>query len=67
MILKKNTLLSADEYVIAADVVSELGNGSSNAGAKKLDNFMEEVRKDANGKSTQQKEVNENKLFRGLI
>jgi len=63
----KNALLSADEYVIAADVVSELGNGSSNAGAKKLDNFMEEVRKDANGKSTQQKEVNENKLFRGLI
>ena len=63
----KNALLSADEYVIAADVVSELGNGSSNAGARKLDRFMEEVRKDANGKSTQQKEVNENKLFRELM
>lgn len=63
----KNALLSADEYVIAADVVSELGNGSSNAGARKLDQFMKDVRADANGKTTQQKEVDEKKLFRELI
>jgi hypothetical protein len=63
----KNALLSADEYVVAADVVSELGNGSSNAGARKLDKFMKEVREDANGKTTQQKEVDENKLFRELM
>lgn len=63
----KNALLSADEYVVAADVVSELGNGSSNAGARKLDRFMKEVREDANGKTTQQKEVDENKLFRELM
>ena len=62
----KKAKLSADEYVVAADVVSAPGNGSSDAGADKLDQFMKDVREDAHGKTTQQKEVNENKLFREL-
>lgn len=36
--------LSDGEYVISADVVSGLGDGNNNAGAKKLDAFMKSVR-----------------------
>lgn len=38
-------VLSDGEYVIDAQTVSMLGNGSSDAGAKKLDSMREEVRK----------------------
>jgi hypothetical protein len=37
--------LSDGEFVLPADVVSSLGDGNNNAGAKKLDNFMVNVRK----------------------
>ena len=37
-------LLSDGEFVVPADVVSGLGNGSSDAGADKLDNMMDRVR-----------------------
>lgn len=37
--------LSQDEYVIPADVVSHLGDGSSNAGGKALDHLVSHVRK----------------------
>jgi len=46
-------LLSRDEYVIPADVVSALGNGSSNAGADKLDDFLTDVRKKVMGRERQ--------------
>ena len=46
-------LLSRDEYVLPADVVSALGNGSSNAGADKLDNFLTDVRKKVMGRERQ--------------
>jgi hypothetical protein len=36
--------VSPDEYVIPADVVSHLGDGSSNAGARRLDGFLDQVR-----------------------
>lgn len=36
--------LARDEYVIPANVVSMLGNGSSDAGAEKLDKFVQAVR-----------------------
>ena len=32
------------EYIVAADVVSGLGEGSSDAGAKELDKMMDKVR-----------------------
>ena len=46
-------LLSRDEYVIPADVVSALGNGSSNAGADKLDGFLTNVREKVMGRKRQ--------------
>jgi hypothetical protein len=41
--------LSRDEYVVPADVVSHLGNGSSNAGGDRLDAFVDHVRKVRSG------------------
>lgn len=63
----KNALLSRDEYVIAADVVSALGNGSSDAGAEKLDEFMKDVRSDTTGNPNQQKEINGDKKLKELM
>ena len=37
-------LLARDEYVLSSDIVSHLGNGSSDAGAEKLDKFVQAVR-----------------------
>jgi hypothetical protein len=41
--------LSRDEYVLPADVISHLGNGSSNAGARRVDAFVDYVRKTRTG------------------
>jgi hypothetical protein len=41
--------LSDGEYVIDAQTVSMLGNGSSDAGAKKLDQMREAIRKQKGG------------------
>jgi hypothetical protein len=41
--------LSDGEYVIDAQTVSMLGNGSSDAGASKLDKMREEIRKQKGG------------------
>ena len=46
-------LLSRDEYVLPADVVAALGNGSSNAGADMLDKFMTDVREKTMGRERQ--------------
>lgn len=51
-------LLSRDEYVIPADVVAMLGNGSSNAGAEQLDHFMKGIRQQSFGTTKQQKQMN---------
>jgi len=40
-------MLADGEFVIPADVVSKLGNGSSDAGAKVLDNFLLTIREHA--------------------
>lgn len=50
--------LARDEYVVAADVVSALGDGSSEAGAEILDQMMQRVRHAAHGKTDQQRRVN---------
>ena len=50
-------MLSRDEYVLPADVVAILGNGSSEAGADKLDMFIKQTRKKAFGTEKQQKEM----------
>lgn len=62
----KNALLSRDEYVIPADVVSNLGNGSSDAGAEKLDKFLDDVRKESTGTTKQIKEIDGDKKLKEL-
>lgn len=50
--------LADGEFVIPADVVSHIGNGSSNAGAKKLHAMMDRIRNARTGKKRQAPEVN---------
>lgn len=45
--------LADGEFVVPADVVSHLGNGSTEAGAKKLHGMMDKVRMDRTGKKKQ--------------
>ena len=59
-------LLSKDEYVIPADVVSMLGNGSSDAGADELDDFLKDVRKEAFGREKQQTQIDAEKGLSSL-
>ena len=54
---KQPALLSRDEYVLPADVVAALGNGSSNAGADKLDDFLTNVREKSMGRQRQINEI----------
>ena len=49
--------LSDGEFVIPADVVSHLGNGNSEAGAKVLEEMMARVRKARTGNEKQGKEI----------
>jgi hypothetical protein len=55
--------LSDGEFVIPADVVSHLGNGNSDAGAKVLDKMMARVRKARTGNNKQGKEINPKKFL----
>ena len=50
-------MLSRDEYVLPADVVAMIGNGSSNAGSDKIDKFIKDLRKQSFGTAKQQREV----------
>lgn len=50
--------LSDGEYVIPADVVSHLGNGNSDAGAKVLDEMLARVRKARTGETEQAPQIN---------
>jgi hypothetical protein len=49
--------LSDGEFVIPADVVSHLGNGSSDAGAEQLYSMMDRIRKARTGNERQGKEI----------
>ena len=55
--------LSDGEFVIPADVVSHLGNGNSNAGAKQLYSMMDRVRQARTGRQTQGTQINPNKFM----
>jgi hypothetical protein len=50
--------LSDGEFVIPADVVSHLGNGNSDAGAKQLHSMMDRVRQERTGTTKQGKQIN---------
>ena len=59
--------LSHGEFVIPADVVSHLGNGNSDAGAKKLYHMMDKIRMARTGTKKQGKEINPDKFMPGGI
>jgi len=58
--------LSDGEFVIPADVVSHLGNGNSNAGAKALYDMMASVRQDRTGNPKQGKQINAANYMPGM-
>ena len=53
----QEVLLSDGEFVVPADVVSGLGNGSSDAGADKLEDMMGRVRELRTGGKTQPPDI----------
>ena len=55
--------VSPGEYIVAADVVSGLGEGSSDAGAKELDKMMDKVRMERNGTTQQAPRISERKVM----
>jgi len=55
--------LSHGEFVIPADVVSHLGNGNSDAGAKKLYQMMDRIREARTGNKEQGKKINPDKFL----
>jgi hypothetical protein len=54
---KQPARLANEEFVIPADVVSHLGNGSSEAGAKQLYKMMDRVRQARTGQKKQGKQI----------
>jgi hypothetical protein len=59
---KQPARLADGEFVIPADVVSHLGNGSTDAGSKVLYAMMEKVRRARTGNAKQGKKINPNKF-----
>jgi len=55
--------LSDGEFVVPADVVSHLGNGSSDAGAQQLYGMMGRIRQARTGNKEQGKEINPRKMM----
>ena len=60
---KQPARLANEEFVIPADVVSHLGNGSSEAGAKVLYKMMDRVRRARTGSKKQGKQINPEKYL----
>ena len=57
--------LSHGEFVVPADVVSHLGNGNSDAGAKKLYTMMDRIRQARTGTKKQGKKINPDSFMPG--
>jgi hypothetical protein len=60
---KQPARLADGEFVIPADVVSHLGNGSTEAGAKRLHEMMNKVRQARTGNPKQGKQINPKKYM----
>ena len=60
---KQPARLADGEFVVPADVVSHLGNGSTDAGAKKLYAMMDNIRRARTGKKKQAPEVKADKYL----
>jgi hypothetical protein len=55
--------LADGEFVIPADVVSHLGNGSTDAGADRLYSMMDRIRKARTGRKQQAPEIDAEKYL----
>lgn len=60
---KQPARLADGEFVVPADVVSHLGNGSTKAGAQRLYAMMDKVRKARTGTTKQGKQINPHKYM----
>jgi hypothetical protein len=60
---KQPARLADGEFVIPADVVSHIGNGSSKAGAKRLYEMMANIRKERTGTKKQAPAIKPNKFM----
>ena len=60
---KQEARLSHGEFVIPADVVGHLGNGNSDAGAKRLYEMMDRIRQARTGTTKQGKQINPDKFL----
>jgi hypothetical protein len=60
---KQPARLADGEFVIPADVVSHLGNGSTKAGSKRLYAMLDKVRKARTGTKKQGKQINPSKYM----
>ena len=60
---KQPARLAEGEFVVPADVVSHLGNGSTDAGAKHLYKMMDNVRKARTGNKKQGKQIKADKYL----
>lgn len=58
-----DVVLSDGEFIVPADVVSGLGNGSSDAGSKALYDMMDRVREMRTGKKEQPKQVPQGEML----
>jgi hypothetical protein len=57
--------LGDGEFVVPADAVSHLGNGSSNAGANQLQSMIDRVRQARTGQTGQGRQINPNNFLLG--
>jgi len=60
---KQPARLADGEFVVPADVVSHIGNGSSKAGSKRLYAMLDKVRKARTGHTKQGKQINPNQYL----
>ena len=55
--------LADGEFVVPADVVSGIGNGSTDAGARQLYSMMDKVREARTGRTRQAPEINPRRMM----
>jgi hypothetical protein len=60
---KRPARLADGEFVVPADVVSHLGNGSTDAGARQLYSMMDKVRSARTGTKKQGRQINSRKMM----
>jgi hypothetical protein len=60
---RKEVRLADGEFVVPADVVSHLGDGSSDHGVRKLTEMMDRIRKEKTGTTKQAGHINDKKVM----